>query len=79
MKPFSPLLLPLALTILLVVRYARPVSPVLAGAAAAVAAGAACALVDFPLARPVELTWWWLALSIALVSTRNYPTAVARR
>ena len=72
-------LLPLALTILLVVRYARPVSPVLAGAAAAVAAGAACALVDFPLARPVELTWWWLALAIALVSTRDYPTAVARR
>jgi hypothetical protein len=40
-----------------------------AGAIAAVAAGAACALVDFPLARPTELAWWWVAIALALQAT----------
>jgi hypothetical protein len=37
---------------------------VVAGACAAVTAGAACACVDFPLARPTELAWWWVALAL---------------
>lgn len=60
------LCLPLALVGLTVVRAPRPVSPLLAGTAAAVAAGAACAIVDFPLARPAELTWWWVAVVMTL-------------
>jgi putative inorganic carbon (HCO3(-)) transporter len=62
------LLLPLALTVVVVVRHARPASPLLTGAAAAIAAGAACALVDFPLARPVALAWWWLGIAIVMAS-----------
>lgn len=42
----------------------HPYSPLGAGALASVLALATCALVDFPLARPVELTWWWLALGV---------------
>ena len=42
----------------------RPASPIIAAALSTVVAGAACALVDFPLARPVELTWWWLAITL---------------
>jgi putative inorganic carbon (HCO3(-)) transporter len=57
---------PLAALLLLGFRVPRPVTPVLAGTAAAVAAGAACALVDFPLARPTELAWWWVAIAVAL-------------
>ncbi len=49
----------------------RPVPATLAAALATVIAGAACALVDFPLARPVELTWWWVA--IALIVNPSFP------
>ena len=48
----------------------RPVSPTMAAALSTVVAGAACALVDFPLARPVELTWWWVAITLILVAPR---------
>lgn len=57
-------------------RWPRPASPVLSGAAAAVAAGAACALVDFPFARPAELTIWWVAVALALHSAAE-PAAAA--
>lgn len=60
------LLLPIAAVGAGAVRVGRQASPVLAGTAAATAAGAACALVDFPLARPAELAWWWLAVVLAL-------------
>jgi putative inorganic carbon (HCO3(-)) transporter len=56
-------------------RMPRPVAPVPAGTMAAIAAGAACALVDFPLARPTELAWWWVAIAIAL-RARPTPTSV---
>ena len=62
----ASLLAPLVAILVLAIRIARPMSPVLAGTMAAVAAGAACALVDFPLARPTELAWWWVAIGIAL-------------
>lgn len=57
--------LPLLAVAMAIGRAGRVVSPVLAGAAAATAAGAACALVDFPLARPAELAWWWIAILLA--------------
>ncbi len=63
-------LAPLLAMLFLVGRLPRPVPSVAAGALAAVAAGAACALVDFPLARPTELTWWWLAIAVALHAVR---------
>ncbi len=44
----------------------HPYSPLGVGALASVLALATCALVDFPLARPVELAWWWLAIGLAL-------------
>jgi O-antigen ligase len=50
----------------------RPVAPVVAAALATVVAGAACALVDFPLARPVELTWWWLAVAVILSAPSRF-------
>lgn len=56
-------------------RQAPTKSPLLAGAAASVTAGAACALVDFPLARPVELVWWWMAVVLVHVSTASAPGA----
>lgn len=62
----ASLLAPLVALAVLAIRTARPVPPVLAGAIAAVGAGAACALVDFPLARPTELVWWWVAIASAL-------------
>lgn len=61
---------PLLATLVVVRRLPRPVPSVAAGALAAVAAGAACALVDFPLARPTELTWWWLAIAVSLHAAR---------
>lgn len=61
------LLAPLVSTWALVWRRPRPASPVTAACAAAVMAGAACALVDFPLARPVELVWWWTAVAVVHV------------
>jgi len=57
------LLLPIAAVAARVWR-CRPCPPLVAGAAASVAAGAACALVDFPLARPVEVVWWWTAVAL---------------
>jgi putative inorganic carbon (hco3(-)) transporter len=64
------LLVPLGLVGVAAWRSARPTSPVMAGACAAVTAGAACALVDFPLARPAELAWWWTSLAVAFETTR---------
>jgi O-antigen ligase len=58
------LLAPLVSTWLVVWRRARPLPAPTAACAAAVMAGAACALVDFPLARPVELVWWWTAVVV---------------
>ncbi|MBL8141163.1 MAG: O-antigen ligase family protein [Acidobacteria bacterium] len=52
----------------------RPVPPVVAAALASIVAGAACAIVDFPLARPVELAWWWLALVIILARHPAFPS-----
>lgn len=46
---------------------ARPSPPLTAACAAAVMAGAACAFVDFPLARPAELVWWWTAVAVVHV------------
>ncbi len=66
------LLAPLLSTCLLVVgRRHQPNAALRSACAASVMAGAACALVDFPLARPVELVWWWTA--IALVHGQNGP------
>lgn len=42
-------------------------APLRAACAASVVAGAACAVVDFPLARPVELVWWWTAVALVHV------------
>ena len=56
-------------------RWPRPASPVLSGTAAAVAAGAACALVDFPFARPAELAIWWVAIALALQGAVEHATA----
>lgn len=61
------LLAPLVSTWLLVWRRGRPAAPVTTACAAAVMAGAACAVVDFPLARPVELVWWWTAVAVVHV------------
>lgn len=47
----------------------RPVPPLVAASLAALVAGGACAFVDYPLARPVEVTWWWLALAMILVAS----------
>lgn len=44
----------------------HPYPPLEVGALASVLALATCALVDFPLARPVELAWWWLAIGLVL-------------
>ncbi len=63
-------LAPLVAAIVVVARRPRPLPSVTAGALAAVAAGAACALVDFPLARATELTWWWVALAVSLQPAR---------
>ena len=60
----AALIAPIVIVVRLAVRAERPVRRLVAGACAAMAAGAACALVDFPLARPVELTWWWVAFAI---------------
>ena len=57
--------MPMLLLALAAARAPRPADPLLAGTAAAVAAGAACGLVDFPFARPVELVWWWTAFVVA--------------
>ena len=65
----SALVAPLVVLTVVAVRMRRRMSPVQAGAIAAVAAGAACALVDFPLARPTELAWWWVAIIVALGAT----------
>ncbi len=63
------LIVPLGLAVVQTARRCpAPISPVAAGACAALTAGAACALVDYPLARPTELAWWWVALAIALQS-----------
>lgn len=59
------LLAPLLSLAWLAWRLARPASSFVAGSIAAVVAASACALVDFPLARPVELTWWWMGVSLA--------------
>jgi O-antigen ligase len=69
----ASLLAPLIAILALAVRVARPIPPVMAGTMAAVAAGAACALVDFPLARPTELAWWWVAIGIALQAASALP------
>lgn len=70
---------PLAVLLVLIARVPRPVPPVIAGASAAVAAGAACALVDFPLARPAELAVWWFAIVQALQSAATQLSAADRR
>jgi putative inorganic carbon (HCO3(-)) transporter len=67
----ATLVAPILILCVLVVRMPRPITPELAGTTAAVAAGAACALVDFPLARPTELAWWWVALALALQAASN--------
>lgn len=59
------LLAPLIALAWLAWRRPRPASSLFAGSIAAVAAASACALVDFPLARPSELTWWWVGLTLA--------------
>jgi O-antigen ligase len=56
-------------------RRRRPTSPMAAACAATVVAGAACAFVDFPLARPVELVVWWTA--VALVHIEVGPTSAS--
>ncbi|HTV02859.1 MAG TPA: O-antigen ligase family protein [Luteitalea sp.] len=61
--------LPMLALMLIAARARRPVDPLLAGTAAAVAAGAACGMVDFPFARPVELVWWWTAFVVATTFT----------
>ncbi len=70
------LVLPLGFVLVRAVRCRRPASPLVAGSCAAVIAGAACAVVDFPLARPTELTWWWVALAVALQATANPASGV---
>jgi putative inorganic carbon (HCO3(-)) transporter len=67
------LVAPLIALLVLVIRVPRPVTPELAGTTAAVAAGAACALVDFPLARPAELAVWWVAIALALQAASRSP------
>ena len=56
-------------------RRPRPIPAVVTGSIAAVAAGAACALVDFPLARPTELAWWWVAIVVSLQFGPSSPWA----
>ena len=75
------MLAPLSALAWLGLRLSRPVTALLAGCVAAVVAGAACALVDFPLARPVELTWWWLGITLAwrLARPDDAHVASARR
>jgi len=58
---------PLGLLVWLLVRVPRPAAPLIAGCCGALAAGAACAFVDFPLARPAELVWWWTAIAILML------------
>ena len=70
----AALIAPLAIVLSLAMRAERPVERVLAGACAAMAAVAACALVDFPLARPVELTWWWIAFAIVCDRIADRPS-----
>jgi O-antigen ligase len=70
------LLAPLIAVLVVAIRRARPASPVFAGATAAMVAGAACALVDFPLARPTELVCWWGAIAIALQASAAESTPV---
>lgn len=66
-------LLPIGLLAVAALRLRRPAPPLAAGAIAAVAAGAACALVDFPLARPAELTWWWTSVALAFAAVSRQP------
>jgi O-antigen ligase len=68
----AALFAPIAITVGLAVRAVRPVARPMAGACAAMAAVVACALVDFPLARPVELTWWWIAFAVACESADRH-------
>lgn len=70
---------PLVVLLVLVAGLPRPVGLVLAGTTAAVAAGAACALVDFPLARPTELAWWWVAVALALQACADRTSVEASR
>jgi putative inorganic carbon (HCO3(-)) transporter len=69
---------PVVVLLVLLLRLRRPVSPVLAGATAAVAAGAACALVDFPMARPAELALWWVAVVLALQGATDAGSTTAK-
>jgi putative inorganic carbon (HCO3(-)) transporter len=59
-------IVPIVLLGVVASRRPRPIPAVVTGGIAAVAAGAACALVDFPLARPTELVWWWVAIVVSL-------------
>lgn len=60
------LIAPLVSTWLVARRRRRAGTALVASCAAAVVSGATCALVDFPLARPVELVWWWTAVALVL-------------
>jgi O-antigen ligase len=68
------LMAPLVSTWLMARRRRRGRTALMAACAAAVVSGATCALVDFPLARPVELVWWWSA--VALVHAESGPALV---
>lgn len=59
----AALALPLLSVLLLARRRHLRADAVFGGGVAAVVAGVACASVDFPLARPTELVWWWLAVA----------------
>ncbi len=63
--------LPLGLLVWLLARVPRPAAPMVAGCCGALAAGAACAFVDFPLARPAELVWWWMAIAILMLEASD--------
>jgi putative inorganic carbon (HCO3(-)) transporter len=50
-------------------------SPMTVGAVAMLAALAAIACVDFPLARPTETMWWWSGVALISLSGLNIPAS----
>lgn len=68
------LMAPLVSAWLVARRHGRAGTVLVASCTAAIVSGATCAFVDFPLARPVELVWWWTA--VALVHAEAGPVPV---